>query len=98
MGQLRQSPGKGQDKELNVEEIQILGLCDSVVCAISYILRELMRLTIHVDQEYPIQKQFLPVEYLRDHAHLRTRTARAAAVMRLREQSMKSLYRYFEVR
>ncbi|TFY60008.1 hypothetical protein EVG20_g7577 [Dentipellis fragilis] len=44
---------------------------------------------------YPIQKQSLTVEYLRDNAHLRTRTSASAAVLRLRDQSQKALSNYF---
>ena len=34
-GVLADSPGKGQDKELRVEEVEILGACDPAVCFIT---------------------------------------------------------------
>lgn len=45
---------------------------------------------------YPIQKQALPVDYLRDHAHLRARTDTSAAILRLRDSLMKALHRFYE--
>ncbi|KAI0067011.1 asparaginyl-tRNA synthetase [Artomyces pyxidatus] len=45
---------------------------------------------------YPIQKQTLSSDYLRDHAHLRLRTDSPGAVLRLRGQAMQALHRYFE--
>jgi hypothetical protein len=50
------------------------------------------------EQTYPIQKQSLPVDYLRDHFHLRTRADGPAATLRLRDAIQRSLHRYFEVR
>ncbi|KAI0051374.1 asparaginyl-tRNA synthetase [Auriscalpium vulgare] len=44
---------------------------------------------------YPIQKQALSVEYLRDHAHLRARTEAPGAVLRLRDQATRTLHDYF---
>lgn len=34
-GVLADSPGKGQDKELRVEEAEILGACDPAVCFVA---------------------------------------------------------------
>ncbi|KAH0826658.1 hypothetical protein J3R83DRAFT_5044 [Lanmaoa asiatica] len=45
---------------------------------------------------YPIQKQALTLEYLRDHAHLRPRTDANAAMLRLRNSLVKSLHTFFE--
>ncbi|KAF8137538.1 hypothetical protein EV363DRAFT_1428417 [Boletus edulis] len=45
---------------------------------------------------YPIQKQTLTLEYLRDHAHLRPRTDANAAMLRLRNSLVKSLHAFFE--
>ncbi|KAG6336386.1 hypothetical protein ID866_2706 [Astraeus odoratus] len=47
-------------------------------------------------ETYPIQKQALPVDYLRDHAHLRARTDTNASVLRLRDSLMKALQRFYE--
>jgi aspartyl/asparaginyl-tRNA synthetase len=46
---------------------------------------------------YPIQKQALPVEFLRDNAHLRARTDINAAMLRLRDSVLRTLHDYFEV-
>ncbi|KAF9225764.1 asparaginyl-tRNA synthetase [Gyrodon lividus] len=47
-------------------------------------------------ETYPIQKQTLSVEYLRDHAHLRPRTDANASMLRLRNSLLKSLHDFFE--
>ncbi|KAJ7504355.1 asparaginyl-tRNA synthetase [Mycena galericulata] len=75
-GNIVKSPGSGQDKELHVEEVEILGACDP--------------------DTYPIQKQALTPEYLRDNIHLRARTDAIAAMVRLRGHLMRGLHRYFE--
>ncbi|KAJ7091379.1 asparaginyl-tRNA synthetase [Mycena belliarum] len=75
-GKLVKSPGSGQDNELHVEEIEILGACDP--------------------DTYPIQKQALTPEYLRDNTHLRARTDAIAAMVRLRALLTRGLDRYFE--
>ncbi|OCH87612.1 asparaginyl-tRNA synthetase [Obba rivulosa] len=75
-GKLADSPGKGQDKELQVDQVELLGECDPA--------------------EYPIQKQALSVEHLRDHCHLRARTDEITAMIRLRDLASRSLCRYFE--
>ena len=49
-------------------------------------------------QTYPIQKKSLPLPYLRDHSHLRFRTAHTAAVMRVRDALMREWHDWFEVR
>ncbi|KAG1843112.1 hypothetical protein DFJ58DRAFT_717829 [Suillus subalutaceus] len=45
---------------------------------------------------YPIQKQALPVEFLRDNAHLRARTDINAAMLRLRDSVLRTLHSYYE--
>ncbi|KAG1805334.1 uncharacterized protein BJ212DRAFT_1449635 [Suillus subaureus] len=45
---------------------------------------------------YPIQKQALPVEFLRDNAHLRARTDINAAMLRLRDSVLRTLRSYYE--
>ncbi|KAG2143075.1 hypothetical protein DEU56DRAFT_793379 [Suillus clintonianus] len=47
-------------------------------------------------EAYPIQKQALPVEFLRDNAHLRARTDINAAMLRLRASALRTLHTYFE--
>ncbi|KAI0254616.1 asparaginyl-tRNA synthetase [Lactifluus subvellereus] len=47
-------------------------------------------------ETYPIQKQALTTEYLRDHAHLRIRTDVHGAVLRLRNGVMRSLSEFFQ--
>ena len=46
-------------------------------------------------QTYPVQKQALTTEYLRDHAHLRARSDAQGAVLRLRDTVMRSLHEFF---
>jgi asparaginyl-tRNA synthetase len=45
-----------------------------------------------------MQKKSLPLPYLRDHAHVRFRTAHPAAVMRVRDALMREWHDWFEVR
>ncbi|CCL99001.1 uncharacterized protein FIBRA_01009 [Fibroporia radiculosa] len=77
-GILAQSPGRGQDRELRVDTVEVLGKSDQTT--------------------YPIQKQALPVEYLRDHCHLRARTDGIASMLRLRHRASRSLHNFFEAR
>ncbi|KAI0647011.1 asparaginyl-tRNA synthetase [Trametes meyenii] len=44
---------------------------------------------------YPMQKQALTLEYLRDHCHLRARTREIAAMLRLRDSTTRSIHDYF---
>ncbi|KAH9965213.1 asparaginyl-tRNA synthetase [Russula dissimulans] len=46
-------------------------------------------------ETYPIQKQALTTEYLRDYAHLRARTDVQGAVLRLRDTVTRSLHEFF---
>ncbi|KAI0082823.1 asparaginyl-tRNA synthetase [Panus rudis PR-1116 ss-1] len=75
-GVLSASPGRGQDKEIQVDAVECLGECDP--------------------NDYPIQKQDLSVEYLRDHCHLRARTPRMASMLRLRDQTQQALHDHFK--
>ena len=91
-GSLVDSRGKGQAKELQVDTIDVLGECDPEVGPA--FPRGLARLM--PPQIYPIQKQTLPVDYLRDHAHLRARTDTSAAILRLRDSLAKAFHRFYE--
>ena len=74
-GLLIESQGKGQNVEIQVNSIVILG--DS-------------------DQEtYPIQPKKHSLEFLRENAHLRTRTNTFSAVMRVRSTLAFAIHRYF---
>ena len=44
-----------------------------------------------------MNKREMNVDYLRDHCHLRTRTNHMAAVVRLRDSTMRTLQDYFAV-
>jgi hypothetical protein len=48
-------------------------------------------------QTYPIQKQALTTEYLRDHCHLRARTDAVQAMLRTRDCATTALHDYFKV-
>ncbi|KZT63665.1 asparaginyl-tRNA synthetase [Daedalea quercina L-15889] len=74
-GTLTHSLGKGQDKELRVEEVQVVGECDPAT--------------------YPIQKQALTMEYLRDNCHFRARTSRISEMLRLRATSSDAFQKFF---
>ena len=45
-----------------------------------------------------MNKREMTVDYLRDHCHLRTRTDSMAAVVRLRDSTMRTMQDYFTVR
>ncbi|KAF9532407.1 asparaginyl-tRNA synthetase [Crepidotus variabilis] len=80
-GQLVASPGSGQSHEL---------LVDEKTGGVIEVLGE-------CDPEtYPIQKKALTPEYLRDHAHLRARTAHIAAMLRLRDVLGRRINSWFE--
>lgn len=48
-------------------------------------------------QKYPMQKQALSTEYLREHCHLRARTDGVSSMLRLRDQVCRTLHEYFKV-
>ncbi len=74
-GELVESQGKGQNVEILVKYINILGDSDP--------------------DQYPIQPKKHSFEFLREHAHLRTRTNTFSAVMRLRSSLSFAIHKYF---
>ncbi|HIC30336.1 MAG TPA: asparagine--tRNA ligase, partial [Flavobacteriaceae bacterium] len=74
-GDLVESQGKGQNVELAVTNIEILGDSDP--------------------ETYPIQPKKHTFEFLRENAHLRTRTNTFSAVMRLRSALSFAIHKYF---
>ncbi len=74
-GQLIDSQGKGQNVEVQVNDIKILGDSDP--------------------ETYPIQPKKHSFEFLRENAHLRTRTNTFSAVMRLRSSLSFAIHKYF---
>lgn len=74
-GELVKSQGKGQNVEIQVSEISILGESDP--------------------DTYPIQPKKHSFEFLRENAHLRTRTNTFSAVMRLRSSLSFAIHSYF---
>jgi len=76
VGSLIDSPGRGQAKEFQVEEAEIVGVCDP--------------------ETYPIQKQALSVEYLRDQCHLRARVDKIGSMLRTRHNLLQAFHRYFD--
>ncbi|RSK39748.1 asparagine--tRNA ligase [Mangrovimonas spongiae] len=74
-GELVESQGKGQNVEITVTEIDILGDSDP--------------------ETYPIQPKKHSFEFLRDNAHLRTRTNTFSAIMRLRSSLSFAIHKYF---
>ncbi|OYX28593.1 MAG: asparagine--tRNA ligase [Flavobacteriales bacterium 32-35-8] len=74
-GELVESLGKGQNVEINVKSIEVLGDSDP--------------------ETYPIQPKKHSFEFLRENAHLRTRTNTFSAVMRLRSALSFAIHKYF---
>ncbi len=74
-GELVESQGKGQNVEVAVNTIVILGDSDP--------------------DTYPIQPKKHSFEFLRENAHLRTRTNTFSAVMRLRSSLSFAIHKYF---
>jgi asparaginyl-tRNA synthetase len=74
-GELVESLGKGQNVEVIVKNIAILGDSDP--------------------ETYPIQPKKHSFEFLRENAHLRTRTNTFSAVMRLRSALSFAIHNYF---
>jgi len=75
IGELVESLGKGQNVEIQVNSLNILGDSDP--------------------EEYPIQPKKHSFEFLRENAHLRTRTNTFSAVMRLRSNLSYAIHKYF---
>jgi asparaginyl-tRNA synthetase len=97
-GRWTESPGPKQANELQVEEVHVYGECDPDVSRNHSHHLRIQHSKMLVKKLYPIQKQALTVDYLRDHCHLRTRADRPAAMLRLRDSMLRSFHQYFEVR
>ncbi|MDB9960947.1 asparagine--tRNA ligase [Oceanihabitans sp.] len=74
-GELVESQGKGQNVEIVVTSLEILGDSDP--------------------ETFPIQPKKHSFEFLRENAHLRTRTNTFSAVMRLRSALSFAVHKYF---
>lgn len=74
-GELVESQGRGQNVEIIVKSITILGDSDP--------------------ETFPIQPKKHSFEFLRENAHLRTRTNTFSAVMRLRSSLSFAIHKYF---
>jgi len=74
-GELVESQGKGQNVEIQVSSVEILGDSDA--------------------ETFPIQPKKHSLEFLRENAHLRTRTNTFSAVMRLRSALSFAIHKYF---
>ena len=77
-GILVKSPASGQDVEVTIEKLTVLGECPA--------------------DTYPLQKNKMSMEYLRDNAHLRARTNTFGAVFRMRSQMAFALHTFFQER
>jgi asparaginyl-tRNA synthetase len=75
-GTLVESQGSGQQLELRVKEITVLGSSDP--------------------ESYPIQPKKHSLEFLREKAHLRVRTATFSAVMRVRSALSFAIHQFFQ--
>jgi asparaginyl-tRNA synthetase len=47
-------------------------------------------------ETYPLQKKQHSIEFLRDNAHLRTRTNTGSAIIRVRNEAMMAIHEYFQ--
>ncbi|WP_242092595.1 asparagine--tRNA ligase [Aestuariivivens sediminicola] len=74
-GELVESQGKGQNVEIIVSRLDVLGDSNP--------------------ETYPIQPKKHSFEFLREQAHLRTRTNTFSAVMRLRSSLSFAIHKYF---
>ncbi len=74
-GRLVASSGKGQDREVLAESIEIYGLANP--------------------NEYPFQPKKHSLEFVRENAHLRSRTATFGAVFRIRHALAYAIHKYF---
>ena len=74
-GELVESQGKGQNVEIQVSSVEILGDSNP--------------------ETFPIQPKKHSLEFLRENAHLRTRTNTFSAVMRLRSALSFAIHKYF---
>jgi asparaginyl-tRNA synthetase len=74
-GELVESQGKGQNVEILVSQLNVLGDSDP--------------------DTYPIQPKKHSFEFLREQAHLRTRTSTFSAVMRIRSTLSFAIHKYF---
>ncbi|WP_455170115.1 asparagine--tRNA ligase [Aegicerativicinus sediminis] len=74
-GELVESQGKGQDVEIIVKKLIVLGDSDP--------------------ETFPIQPKKHSFEFLRENAHLRTRTNTFSAIMRLRSSLSFAIHKYF---
>ena len=74
-GELIESQGKGQNVEIVVSSLDVLGDSDP--------------------ETYPIQPKKHSFEFLRENAHLRTRTNTFSAIMRLRSSLSFAVHKYF---
>ena len=74
-GELVESMGRGQNVEIKVTSIEILGDSDP--------------------EAYPIQPKKHSFEFLRENAHLRTRTNTFSAIMRVQSTLAFAIHKYF---
>lgn len=79
-----------------MDKCEVVGTCDPGV-----ISSTCSRYKPYADlfiQAYPIQKQTLSTEYLRDHVHLRPRVDPIASILRVRQCALDAIHGYFRVR
>jgi asparaginyl-tRNA synthetase len=75
-GKLVESPGKGQQVEIQASAIKVLGWVED-------------------SETYPISPKHHTLEYLREHAHLRSRTNVIGAVSRVRDSLSFAIHKFF---
>lgn len=75
-GTLVNSPAKGQNYEINVTKLKIIGCTDLEL--------------------YPLSKGRLPLDYLRNYCHLRTRTSTFGSVFRIKSAISNATHEFFK--
>lgn len=76
-GKLVESPAEGQQWEIQVNEIKVLGYADLY--------------------SYPLAKGRLPLDYLRNYAHLRTRTSSFSSIFRIKSGISFATHKFFKI-
>ena len=80
-----------------MDKCEVVGTCDPEVVFSNRHESRKLQANVFV-QKYPIQKQALSTEHLRDHVHLRPRVDSIASMLRVRQCAMDAIHDYFRVR
>ena len=79
-----------------MDKCDVIGTCDPEVISPNRSNRKNRKLIFA--KAYPIQKQALSTEYLRDHIHMRPRVDLIASMLRVRQCAVDAIHEHFRVR